>query len=77
MPKVGPNMYRINPRFFANLDKKIDYANSQGFVVLLESLRRDFGQYLNAYYGAADPGLSPSERAYWPNTMRLPSNEMV
>jgi len=54
-PEVGPDMFRINPRYFDNLDKKIDYANRQGFVVLLESLRRDIGPYLKAYYGITDP----------------------
>jgi hypothetical protein len=49
---------RLNPSYFRFLDKKIDYASTQGFGVFLETLRRDIAPYLKAYYGATNPDLS-------------------
>ena len=44
------NLDRINPAYFQNLDKKIEYMHEQGFVPFLETLRRDIGSYLAYYY---------------------------
>ncbi|MHB1037025.1 MAG: apiosidase-like domain-containing protein [Pirellulales bacterium] len=45
-----PDLDRINPRYFHNLDRKIDYLNSQGFVPFIEVARRDIGQAWKKYY---------------------------
>jgi len=42
--KYYPNVEKINPAYFRNMDKKIDYLNSQGFVPFIEVSRRDIGQ---------------------------------
>jgi hypothetical protein len=57
-PDVGADYFRINPSYFRYLDKKMDYAYSQGFQVFIETLRRDIGPYLKAYYGATDTDMS-------------------
>ena len=57
-PDVCPDYMRINPSYFRYLDKKIDYANAQGFQVFLETLRRDIGPYLKAYYNATSTDMS-------------------
>ncbi len=41
---------RINPGYFKSLDKKMDYLAEQGFVPLLETVRRDVGPSWNAYF---------------------------
>jgi hypothetical protein len=41
---------RINPAYFQSLDKKMAYMAEQGFVPLLETVRRDVGPSWNAYY---------------------------
>jgi hypothetical protein len=41
---------RINPAYFQSLDKKMQYMSEQGFVPLLETVRRDAGPSWNAYY---------------------------
>jgi len=56
-PNTCPDYMRLNPSYFRFLDKKIDYANAQGFRVFLETLRRDIGPYLKAYYGATNPDM--------------------
>jgi len=45
-----PNVEKINPAYFRNMDKKIDYLNSQGFVPFIEVSRRDIGQAWRKYY---------------------------
>jgi len=45
-----PDLDRINPRYFQNLDKKIDYLNANGFVPFIEVSRRDIGQGWKKYY---------------------------
>ncbi|MHC4742915.1 MAG: apiosidase-like domain-containing protein, partial [Planctomycetota bacterium] len=45
-----PDVERINPKYFQNMDKKIDYLNSQGFVPFIEVSRRDIGQAWKKYY---------------------------
>lgn len=47
---VVPDLDRINPEYFKNMDKKIDYLNSQGFVPFIEPARRDIGQVWKKYY---------------------------
>jgi hypothetical protein len=41
---------QINPAYFQSLDKKMHYMSEQGFVPLLETVRRDVGPSWNAYY---------------------------
>jgi len=41
---------RINPEFFQSLDRKMEYLNEQGFVPLLETVRRDVGPSWDAYF---------------------------
>jgi len=45
-----PDVYMINPKYFKNMDRKIDYLNSQGFVPFIEVSRRDIGQGWKKYY---------------------------
>ena len=44
------NFNRINPEYFKSLDKKMAYLNKQGFVALLETVRRDVGPSWKAYF---------------------------
>ena len=48
--KYFPDVDRINPKYFRNMDRKIDYLNSQGFVPFIEVSRRDIGQGWKKYY---------------------------
>lgn len=41
---------QINPEYFQSLDKKMAYLSEQGFVPLLETVRRDVGPSWNAYF---------------------------
>ena len=41
---------KINPAYFRSLDKKMQYMSEQGFVPLLETVRRDVGPSWNAYF---------------------------
>ncbi|MGC9363441.1 MAG: DUF5060 domain-containing protein [Fidelibacterota bacterium] len=41
---------RINPKYFQSLDQKMDYLSGEGFVPLLETVRRDVGPSWNAYF---------------------------
>jgi hypothetical protein len=41
---------RINPEYFKSLDKKMEFLSSQGFVALLETVRRDVGPSWKAYF---------------------------
>lgn len=41
---------RINPAYFQSLDKKMQYMSAEGFVPLLETVRRDAGPSWNAYF---------------------------
>jgi len=41
---------RINPAYFQSLDKKMQYMSDEGFVPLLETVRRDAGPSWNAYF---------------------------
>lgn len=48
--KVIANYDRINPDYFKNLDRKINYMNEQGFVIFLETVRRDHGPSWKHYF---------------------------
>ena len=41
---------RINPAYFQSLDRKMQYLSDQGFVPLLETVRRDMGPAWKAYF---------------------------
>ncbi len=41
---------RINPAYFKSLDHKMTYLSEQGFVPLLETVRRDAGPSWSAYF---------------------------
>lgn len=41
---------RINPEYFKSLDKKMAYLSEQGFIPLLETVRRDACPSWNAYF---------------------------
>jgi len=45
-----PDLERINPKYFQNLDEKIDYLNAHGIVPFIEVARRDIGQAWKKYY---------------------------
>jgi hypothetical protein len=45
-----PDVDRVNPAYFDSIDRKIDYLNSQGFVVFLEVSRRDASLCWKKYY---------------------------
>jgi hypothetical protein len=45
-----PDLDRINPAYFRNLDKKIDYLNEHGFTPFIEPTRRDIGRAWKAYH---------------------------
>lgn len=47
---VFPDVDRINPAYFQELDKKIDYLNTQGFIPFMEASRRDTGQAWRKFY---------------------------
>jgi hypothetical protein len=47
---VFPDVDRINPAYFRELDRKIDYLNAQGFVAFIEASRRDAGQAWKRFY---------------------------
>ncbi len=49
-----PDVERINPAYFQNLDKKIDYLNAHGFVPFIEVSRRDIGPAWYKYYAWPD-----------------------
>jgi hypothetical protein len=47
---IFPDLTRINPAYFQNLDRKIDYLNRQGMIPFIEVARRDIGQAWKKYY---------------------------
>ena len=52
--KVLPDLDRINPAYFRNLDRKIDYLNAQGFIPFIEAARRDIGQAWKKHHAWPD-----------------------
>ncbi|MHC4355024.1 MAG: apiosidase-like domain-containing protein [Planctomycetota bacterium] len=49
-----PDVDRINPAYFQNLDKKIDYLNASGVVPFMEVSRRDIGYGWKKFYDWPD-----------------------
>jgi hypothetical protein len=47
---VFPDLDRINPAYFRNLDRKIDYLNRMGIVPFIEVARRDIGHAWKKYH---------------------------
>lgn len=47
---VYPDVDRIEPRYFEELDRKLDHLNANGFVVFLEPTRRDHSRAWKRYY---------------------------
>ncbi|MFZ1291377.1 MAG: DUF5060 domain-containing protein [Melioribacteraceae bacterium] len=41
---------KVNPEYFKSLDKKMEYLSKQGFVALLETVRRDVGPSWKTYF---------------------------
>lgn len=52
MPNRVPlsNFDRIVPQYFQSLDRKIEYLNDQGFIAMLETVRRDITPSWDAYF---------------------------
>ena len=48
--KVYPNMERINPEYFRYMDRKMNWLNSQGITVFLETIRRDCSTAMKQYH---------------------------
>ena len=46
---VAADFWRINPDYYKNLDRKMQFSFEQGFVPFLETIRRDHGQSLRAW----------------------------
>jgi hypothetical protein len=51
---IIPDYDRINPDYFRYLDRKIDYLNRQGFIPLIDVMRRDATAAWGKYYGWPD-----------------------
>lgn len=51
---VFPDMDRINPAYFRELDRKIDYFNERGMVPFIEVSRRDAGQTWKRFHDWPD-----------------------
>jgi hypothetical protein len=49
-PNVMPDFDRINPAYFQQLDRKLQYLGDQGFVPFLETVRRDHGTSWRHYH---------------------------
>lgn len=47
---IFPDLDRINPAYFQNMDKKIDYLNAHGILPFIEVARRDIGQPWKKYH---------------------------
>jgi len=45
-----PDVEQLNPAYFRELDRKIDYLNAKGIVPFIEVARRDIGQAWRKYY---------------------------
>jgi len=51
---IVPDLDRLNPAYFQNMDVKIDYLNAQGFVPFIEPARRDIGQVWRKFHDWPD-----------------------
>ena len=47
---VFPDVDRINPAYFQQFDKKVDYLNAQGFIPFIEVARRDVSRAWKKFY---------------------------
>ncbi len=47
---IFPDLDRLQPAYFQNLDRKIDYLNAHGMIPFIEVARRDIGQAWKKYY---------------------------
>ena len=56
MPNRAPlsNFDRVVPQYFQSLDRKIRYLNDQGFIAMLETVRRDVTPSWDAYFDFKD-----------------------
>jgi hypothetical protein len=48
--EILPDLDRVNPAYFRNVDRKIDYFNAHGFIPFIEVARRDIGQAWKKHY---------------------------
>ncbi|MFC2098564.1 DUF4038 domain-containing protein [Bacteroidota bacterium] len=47
----SPDLNRLNPAYFQNMDKKVDYLNENGFIPFIETARRDISDYWKNNFG--------------------------
>lgn len=47
---ICPDYDRLNPKYFQDLDKKMDYLNQHGIIPYVETIRRDAGPVWEAYH---------------------------
>ena len=40
-----PDLDQLNPAYFRNMDRKVDYLNANGMIPFIETARRDIGEY--------------------------------
>ena len=52
--ELVPDFDRINPAYFQQLDRKIDYLNQEGFFPFIEAARRDVSTVWKNYYDWPD-----------------------
>lgn len=50
----SPDLNRLNPAYFRNMDKKVDYLNKNGFIPFIETTRRDIAEYWKDNFGWPD-----------------------
>jgi len=51
---VVPDFDRINPPYFQEIDRKVDYLNAEGFILFIEVARRDISTAWRAFYDWPD-----------------------
>ncbi len=47
---IVPDFDRINPAYFQDLDRKVDYLNAEGFIPFIEVARRDISTAWRTFY---------------------------
>ncbi|HEY5465776.1 MAG TPA: DUF5060 domain-containing protein, partial [Clostridia bacterium] len=52
--QVFPDLERLNPKYFQDLDKKMNYLNSEGITVFMETVRRDCSTAWKKFYAWPD-----------------------
>jgi hypothetical protein len=50
-PAGIPDLNQLNPAYFQNMDKKVDYLNANGFIPFIETTRRDIAGYWKTEFG--------------------------